>query len=82
MLIPHLLLGRHGQLGLGPLAGDVDAEARNHGRRVPQAHGCQMQAAKKGEENVIEQRCQRTLDNLKFLIYKEHFPYEITIELR
>ena len=38
--------------------------------------------AKKGKENVIEQRCQRTLDNLKFLIYKEHFPHEITIELR
>ena len=48
VLVPHLLVGGDGQLGLGPLAGNVDAETGHHRGRVSQTHGRQMQAANQG----------------------------------
>ena len=41
-----LVIRRHGDPVLGPLARQVDAHARHDGRRVPQAHRGQVQAAK------------------------------------
>ena len=40
-----LVIRRHGDPVFGPLARQVDAHARHYGRRVPQAHRGQVQAA-------------------------------------
>ena len=53
VLEPLLVLRRHGDLVVGPLAREVDAHARDHGRRVAEAHGGQVQTAKTARSLAI-----------------------------